>query len=123
RATFGIIVVGKSLAAFPTVRAFKQPAGTALTISLSPAQIGECSFILAALGVSLKILPPAGRDLILAGSLLSIIANPFLFSWLDRWQKKQDALAPVPAEPEVPPGPSLDVTDHAIIIGYGRVGS
>ena len=122
-ATFGIIVVGKSLAAFFIVRAFKHPAGTALTISVSLAQIGEFSFILAALGVSLKILPPDGRDLILAGSLLSIIANPFLFSWLDRWQKKQDALAPVPAEPEVPPGPSLDVTDHAIIIGYGRVGS
>ena len=122
-ATFGIIVVGKSLAAFFIVRAFKHPTGTALTISVSLAQIGEFSFILAALGVSLKILPPDGRDLILAGSLLSIIANPFLFSWLDRWQKKQDALAPVPAEPEVPPGPSLDVTDHAIIIGYGRVGS
>ena len=122
-ATFGIIVVGKSLAAFFIVRAFKHPAGTALTISVSLAQIGEFSFILAALGVSLKILPPDGRDLILAGSLLSIIANPFLFSWLDRWQKKQEALAPVPAEPEVPPGPSLDVTDHAIIIGYGRVGS
>ncbi len=122
-ATFGIIVLGKSLAAFFIVRAFKHPASTALTISVSLAQIGEFSFILAALGVSLKILPPEGRDLILAGSLLSIIANPFLFSWLDRWQKKQDALAPLPAEPEVPPGPSLDVNDHAIIIGYGRVGS
>lgn len=122
-ATFGIIVVGKSLAAFFIVRAFKHPAGTALTISVSLAQIGEFSFILAALGVSLKILPPDGRDLILAGSLLSIIANPFLFSWLDRWQKRQEALAPAPVEPEAPPGPSLDVTDHAIIIGYGRVGS
>jgi CPA2 family monovalent cation:H+ antiporter-2 len=105
------------------VRAFKHPTGTALTISVSLAQIGEFSFILAALGVSLEILPPEGRDLILAGSLLSIVANPFLFSWLDGWQRRQEALAPVPAEPEAPPGPSLDVTDHAIIIGYGRVGS
>jgi CPA2 family monovalent cation:H+ antiporter-2 len=122
-ATFGIIVLGKSVAAYYIVKAFKHPTGTALTISVSLAQIGEFSFILAALGVALKILPPEGRDLILAGSLLSIIANPFLFTWLDRWQKKQEALAPVPAEPDVPPGPSLDVTDHAIIIGYGRVGS
>ena len=122
-AVVAIIVVGKSAAAYLIVRAFGKSDRTALTISASLAQIGEFSFILAALGVSLKILPPDGRDLILAGSLLSIIANPFLFSWLDRWQKKQDALAPVPAEPEVPPGPSLDVTDHAIIIGYGRVGS
>ena len=122
-ATFGIIVLGKSVAAYYIVKAFKHPTGTALTISVSLAQIGEFSFILAALGVALKILPPEGRDLILAGSLLSIIANPFLFTWLDRWQKKQDASAPVPVEPEAPPGPSLDVTDHAIIIGYGRVGS
>ena len=118
-----IIVLGKALAAVGLVLVLRYPLNTALTVAASLAQIGEFSFILAALGVSLKILPPDGRDLILAGSLLSIIANPFLFSWLDRWQKKQDALAPVPAEPEVPPGPSLDVTDHAIIIGYGRVGS
>ena len=122
-ATFLIIVVGKSLAAFMIVRMFKHPTGTALTISVSLAQIGEFSFILAALGVNLKLLPETGRDLILAGSLLSIIANPFLFSWLDGWQRKQAAKAPVAPEPEPPPGPSLDVTDHAIIIGYGRVGS
>ena len=118
-----VILVGKTVAAVALVLMLRYSLGTALTVGASLAQIGEFSFILAALGVSLKILPPDGRDLILAGSLLSIIANPFLFSWLDRWQKKQDALAPVPAEPEVPPGPSLDVTDHAIIIGYGRVGS
>ena len=125
-ATFLIIVVGKSLAAFAIVRLFKHPTGTALTISVSLAQIGEFSFILAGLGVSLEILPPEGRDLILAGALLSIVANPFLFSWLDRWQARQAAKAPAEAmqeEPELPPGPSLDVSDHAIIIGYGRVGS
>ena len=122
-ATFLTITLGKSVAAFFIVRAFGHPTGTALTISVSLAQIGEFSFILAGLGVGLAILPETGRDLILAGSLLSIIANPFLFTWLDRWQKKQEALAPVPAEPEVRPGPSLDVTGHAIIIGYGRVGS
>ena len=124
-ATFLIIVVGKSLAAFAIVRLFKHPTGTALTISVSLAQIGEFSFILAGLGVSLEILPPEGRDLILAGALLSIVANPFLFSWLDRWQARQAAKTATEAvqEPELPPGPSLDVSDHAIIIGYGRVGS
>jgi len=121
--TFLIIVVGKSLAAFVIVRMFGHPTGTALTISVSLAQIGEFSFILAALGVSLDLLPQTGRDLILAGSLLSIIANPFLFSWLDGWQRKQEAKAPQPIAPEPAPGPSLDVQDHAIIIGYGRVGS
>ncbi|MCC4590914.1 Kef family K(+) transporter [Xanthomonas campestris pv. cannae] len=122
-ATFLTITVGKSLAAFVIVRAFGHPTGIALTISTSLAQIGEFSFILAGLGVSLAILPETGRDLILAGALLSIIANPLLFSWLDRWQARQAVEAPVTVEPELPPGPSLDLIDHAIVIGYGRVGS
>ncbi|MRH00056.1 Kef family K(+) transporter [Xanthomonas sontii] len=122
-ATFLTITIGKSLAAFVIVRAFGHPTGIALTISTSLAQIGEFSFILAGLGVSLAILPETGRDLILAGALLSIIANPLLFTWLDRWQARQAVEAPVTVEPELPPGPSLDLVDHAIVIGYGRVGS
>ncbi|KLD78461.1 Kef family K(+) transporter [Xanthomonas hyacinthi] len=122
-ATFLTITVGKSLAAFVIVRVFGHPTGIALTISTSLAQIGEFSFILAGLGVSLAILPETGRDLILAGALLSIIANPLLFTWLDRWQARQAVEAPVTVEAELPPGPSLDLVDHAIVIGYGRVGS
>ena len=86
-----VIVVGKSLAAFAIVLAFGYPVRTALTISASLAQIGEFSFILAGLGVALGLLPPEGRDLILAGALLSITFNPFAFGmiepmtrWLDR---------------------------------------
>ncbi|MCD7097456.1 YbaL family putative K(+) efflux transporter [Stenotrophomonas sp. MMGLT7] len=121
-ATFLTITVGKSVAAYFIVRAFGHPTSTALTISVSLAQIGEFSFILAGLGVSLAILPETGRDLVLAGALMSIIANPFLFSWLDRWQAKHPILVPAKAEPELPPGPSLDLHGHAIVIGYGRVG-
>ncbi|MCW1982181.1 YbaL family putative K(+) efflux transporter [Xanthomonas campestris] len=122
-ATFLTVTVGKSLAAFVIVRAFGHPTGTALTISTSLAQIGEFSFILAGLGVQLAILPETGRDLILAGALLSIVANPFLFSWLDRWQAKQAQDAPATVEPDLPPGPPLQLDGHAIVIGYGRVGS
>src|SRR5688572_29226886 len=71
-ATVAIIVLGKSLAAYAIVRAFRHPNRTALTISASLAQIGEFSFILAGLGTGLGILPPEGRDLILAGAILSI---------------------------------------------------
>jgi len=122
-ATFLIIVLGKSLAAYAIVKLFKHPTGTALTISTSLAQIGEFSFILAGLGLSLRILPQDGHDLILAGALLSIIANPFLFAWLDGWVARQAATETVAPQPEVPSGPSRDITDHAIVIGYGRVGS
>jgi len=122
-ATFLIIVVGKSMAAYAIVRAFGHPKGTALTISASLAQIGEFSFILAGLGLTLKILPQEGHDMILAGALLSIVANPFLFNALDWWNKRNEQEAPAVAEPEPLPGPPLEAFDHAIVIGYGRVGS
>lgn len=79
-AVVAIIIVGKSLAAFIIVLAFRYPMRTALTISASLAQIGEFSFILAGLGVTLGLLPGEGRDLILAGALLSITLNPLTFA-------------------------------------------
>src|SRR4051812_16119560 len=92
-ATVLIIVVGKSLAAFGIVRAFRRPNSTALTISASLAQIGEFSFILAGLGVSLALLPEEGRDLILAGSIISILLNPLAFAALDHYGKRRAAAA------------------------------
>lgn len=83
-ATVFIIVVGKSLAAFAIVMLFGRPAGTALTISASLAQIGEFSFILASMGVALSIMPEEGQDLILAGALISIVLNPIVFWLLER---------------------------------------
>ena len=123
-ATFAIITVGKSVAAYAIVRAFGHPAPTALTISASLAQIGEFSFILAGLGVALEILPPEGRDLVLAGALLSIVANPILFQLLDvgerRAAARSDDATPQPAPAHA--GPPLPTQGHAILVGYGRVG-
>ncbi|WP_407354146.1 YbaL family putative K(+) efflux transporter [Luteimonas sp. R10] len=121
-ATFFIIVFGKSAAAWAIVRLFGKPNSTALTISASLAQIGEFSFILAGLGLSLEILPADGHALVIAGALLSILVNPFIFTLLDRWQAREDARAAAlrPPEPKTPP---LDVDGHAILVGYGRVGS
>ena len=79
-ATLAIIIIGKSVAAFLIVIAFRHPASTALIISASLAQIGEFSFILAELGVGLDLLPEEGRDLILAGAILSIVLNPLVFA-------------------------------------------
>ena len=78
-ATLAIILVGKSATAYAIVRSFRYPDQTALTISASLAQIGEFSFILAGLGVSYGILPPDGRDLIIAAAIISIFLNPLLF--------------------------------------------
>ncbi|MBX5151760.1 Kef family K(+) transporter [Rhizobium lentis] len=138
-ATVFIIVIGKSVAAFLIVLAFKKPPGTALTISASLGQIGEFSFILAALGVELGLLPEEGRDLILAGAIISIIVNPLLFFLCDRARpllegaRREETVAEpasaadVGAVQEQAPPEDDDVrptalTGHAILIGYGRVG-
>jgi CPA2 family monovalent cation:H+ antiporter-2 len=109
------------VAAFLIVRLFRHPTGTALIISASLAQIGEFSFILAALGVDLQLLPQEGRDLILAGAILSILANPLLFAAIDRLQGKKvetpDSKAPADEIAKTA------LTDHTVIVGGGRVGT
>lgn len=86
-----IIVLGKSLASFVIVRALGYPLGSALTVSAALAQIGEFSFILVGLGISLRLLPEEANDLILAGALLSITLNPLMFKLLTRWAPKAQA--------------------------------
>ena len=131
--TLAIILIGKSVAAFFIVRAFRRPVSTALTISASLAQIGEFSFILAGLGVSLNLLPPAGRDLILAGAILSIFLNPVMFivaermrPWIEKRSKGETSAGDNTSaelsisEPE--PLPQTLLTAHTIIVGYGQIG-
>ena len=136
--TIAIIVLGKSAAAWMIVRAFGHPNSTAVTISASLAQIGEFSFILAGLGVSMRLLPEEGRDLVLAGAILSIFLNPFIFALAERrparrYPKEEaaaaiaaaDAAAMEKAQEEIPgPGEQTATTlaDHDVLIGYGRVG-
>ncbi|MFJ5488119.1 cation:proton antiporter, partial [Hansschlegelia beijingensis] len=101
-----IIVIGKSIAAFLIVLAFRGSVSSALTISASLAQIGEFSFILAELGVGLKLLPEAGRDLILGGALISIVLNPLAFFAAERLRSRIETLVgrkqPKPAPVEAP---------------------
>ncbi|EGY29175.1 Kef-type K+ transport system, predicted NAD-binding component, partial [Candidatus Regiella insecticola 5.15] len=82
-AAVSIIIFGKSIVAFILVRLFGHSKRTALTISVSLAQIGEFAFILAGLGVYLGLLSEYGRNLVLASSILSIMLNPLLFSLLE----------------------------------------
>ncbi len=109
-ATFVVIVGGNALAAFLIVLALRQSVFTAATSAAALSQIGEFSFILAGLGVSLQVLPENGRDLILAGAILSILANPLLFfalgkasPWLGgRTSQLQPATAAPPVPDELP---------------------
>jgi len=122
-ATVAIIVVGKSVAAFLIVRGFRHDNATALTIAASLAQIGEFSFILAGLGVGLKLLPPEGRDLILGGAIISILLNPLIFAAIMRARPKPAAVpAKAPAAPVDDFLPTA-LTEHVVLVGFGRVGS
>ncbi|HEU0017170.1 MAG TPA: YbaL family putative K(+) efflux transporter, partial [Methyloceanibacter sp.] len=127
-ATIFIILVAKTAAAYLVVRLFGHEMPTALAISLSLAQIGEFSFILAGLGVSLAVLPGDARDLILAGAIISILVNPLLMELLDRLPVWRTALedgvefAPPPEARGREPIPVTRLHDHVVLIGHGRVG-
>ena len=130
-ATTAVIMVGKSVAAAALVLLLRYPLNTALTVSASLAQIGEFSFILAALGTSLAVLPPEGKSLIVAGALLSIALNPLLFSLVEplrRWavrhsplarrlEARDDPLAELPSTTE-----EKFLARQVVLVGHGSVG-
>ncbi|QNX04977.1 cation:proton antiporter [Acinetobacter seifertii] len=130
-AVIAIIMVGKTLAAMALVLFFRYPINTALTVGASLAQIGEFSFILATLGVSLGLLTLEAQNLILAGALFSITLNSFVFSAVEpvqRWirershlarllERSGDPLAMLPDEVD-----QAYLRDQVVIVGYGGVG-
>ncbi|MCU0939592.1 MAG: cation:proton antiporter, partial [Burkholderiaceae bacterium] len=130
-AVTAVIMLGKSLAAAALVLALRHPLNTALTVSASLAQIGEFSFILAALGGQLGVLPAEGQSLIVAGALLSIALNPLLFAAVDplqRWvlqrsafarrlQARADPLAELPADTA-----ERYRARQVVLVGCGEVG-
>jgi CPA2 family monovalent cation:H+ antiporter-2 len=126
--TVAIILIGKSLIAYALVRLLGHPMETALTIGASLANIGEFSFILAALGVSLKILPEDARNLVLAGSLMSMLLNPVMFglqSWL-RLKLIRGASGRRHADISPERGrlrPATGLNGHVVMVGFGRVGT
>ncbi|MCB8874797.1 YbaL family putative K(+) efflux transporter [Acidisoma silvae] len=123
-----VVLIGTPGIAFLLLRLFRRSWAVSLTIAFGLAQIGEFSFILAGLGLGLGLIDNHVRDLILGASILSIIINPLLFHLLKRyrpWIEQRDGVVPavVAAEAEVrAPLPRTELTQHAVLIGYGRVG-
>jgi CPA2 family monovalent cation:H+ antiporter-2 len=134
-ATLLIVTLGKSGGAYGMMRLFRYPQPTALMIAASRAQIGEFSFILVGLGVALGLLPPVGRDLVLAAAVISIVLTPFLFAaadWIHAHHEPPETVEPAvkptagpqPSEPPTRhPVPVTRLIDHVVLVGYGRVGS
>ncbi|MEJ8851784.1 YbaL family putative K(+) efflux transporter [Variovorax rhizosphaerae] len=130
-AVVGVIVVGKSMAACLLVLLLRYPLHTALTVSASLAQIGEFSFILAGLGMSLGLLSAEGQSLILAGALISIATNPLWFSAIapmQKWLRARSSLArdlDARSDPLAELPMSTDaryLSRQVVLVGYGRVG-
>lgn len=133
-ATVVIVTIGKAVVSLGILATLRVPIHHALPVAVGLSQIGEFSFILAALGVSLGLLPREGENLILAGSIVSIIVNPLGFrvvAPVERWIARRKRLiallerpdhnAPpiaIPAEAEN----GTTLRDHVVIIGFGRVG-
>jgi monovalent cation:H+ antiporter-2, CPA2 family len=98
-AVVAIVVLGKSAGAFLIIYALRYPIGTALIIAASLAQIGEFSFILAELGIALRILSKEGQSLIVAGALVSIILNSFLLRGAAAIQRRMQEKMGAASEP------------------------
>jgi CPA2 family monovalent cation:H+ antiporter-2 len=126
-----VIILGNALASLGLVLALRYPLNTALTIAAGLAQIGEFSIILAGLGLSLGLLPTEGMSLVLAGVLISIALNSFLFRAVEplrRWvlakselarrlEQRQDPYAELPMSTE-----RKYLEGQVVLVGYGRVG-
>ena len=121
-ATLLIIMVGKSIAAFLIVKAFRHPIGTSMLIAASLGQIGEFSFILAELGVELRLLPEEGRDLIITGAIISIMLNPAMFLLADKLESRRSNREENHQLPKAAVLQPTALRDHAILVGFGRVG-
>ncbi|WP_295628611.1 YbaL family putative K(+) efflux transporter [uncultured Nitrosomonas sp.] len=130
-AVVAIIIVGKSIAAMLLVLILRYPLNTSLTVAASLGQIGEFSFILAGLGLSLELMPAEGMSLVLAGALISIAFNPIAFavivpirSWIlkhsavaRKYESRDDPYAELPMSTE-----RKYLQGQVVLVGYGHVG-
>lgn len=129
-ATVGVILLGNAVVSAALMVLLRHSLGASLRLGASLGQIGEFSFILAGLGVSIGVLEESGRSLILAAAFATIVLNPLVFFLMSRLA---DGLARYPKlvdRLERQKAPRMIATDlyaaqaagHAIIVGYGRVG-
>jgi CPA2 family monovalent cation:H+ antiporter-2 len=122
-ATLGVILIGKPAAAFLLVLVLRRPVRTAFSISVALAQIGEFSFILAALATELKILPALAMNALVAASIVSITLNPLFYRVIEpigRWTERR---FPGRRPSRRKDQPARKAAAHrAIVVGYGPVG-
>lgn len=117
-ATLGVVMIGKPLAALAVVFALRHPVRTAVAVAIALAQVGEFSFMVAALGRQLHVLPPEATQALVAVSIVSITLNPVLFKLVEPLSRR--FAKPLSAESNDLERDAAD--EHIIVIGYGPVG-
>ena len=128
-ATVAVVFFGNGCVTYFTVRLYGYSLATALAVGVGLAQIGEFSFVLVGLGVTLDLLDERARDLVLGASLITIFANPALYAFAQYVRRRAAPPAaleeplekPLAAQPDDGLMPST-LQDHAVLVGYGRVG-
>lgn len=117
-ATLGVVMIAKPIAALVVVFALRRPVRTAVAVAIALSQVGEFSFMVAALGRQLEVLPPEATQALVAASIISITLNPVLFKLVGPLSRRFSK--PISAETDDPRNGASD--DHVIVIGYGPVG-
>ncbi len=121
-----VVIFGTGFLTFLILYFLRVPLHAAALVGATFAQIGEFSFVLGALGFENNLYGAPERDLIIAVALLSIVLNPFLLPLVVRtaqWITEKAILPKKEALPEKDLSDSEGLWDHAILVGYGRVGS
>lgn len=123
-ATLAVVLVGKPLAVYVVVRLLRQPVTLAVSTAAAIAQIGEFSFVIAALGRDLGVASERATQAIVVASMVSITVNPLLVRWAKPLATYLEKNARSKARHVLP-----DVTEarpegryRAIVVGYGPVG-
>jgi CPA2 family monovalent cation:H+ antiporter-2 len=126
-AALGIVVIAKPFVVALVLALLRYPVHTVLTVPASLAQIGEFSFILAALARDLGVMPDMGLHVVVAVSIVSIVINPVAAKaigpverWLGPWRLFREAVANTPGDHGV--ASSLQPEDRAVVVGYGPTG-
>jgi CPA2 family monovalent cation:H+ antiporter-2 len=131
-ATATFILFWKPIAAFSLMLFLRQPPAVAVRVAIALSQIGEFSFILAALGKQLGIFPEAATNTLVAAAIITITVNPLLYrladpfeAWASRhprlW-RRLSARSKGQLKPGAVPVSTVDSSHRAVVVGYGPVG-
>jgi CPA2 family monovalent cation:H+ antiporter-2 len=111
-----VVIIVKPLAAFVTVRALGTPKGTAIPVAAAFSQVGEFSFILAAVARDVGLIDDTGWNALVAASILSIAMNPTIYRWARKAAMPPFELA------SATDGDAVVDPRRCILVGYGPVG-